>query len=101
TSFHHFAHSAFLFPAWRCECIPAIQRAAAAAAVVVVVVVSLTRRQNRVRGLRTGSHSSGVEEYLRKKTWPPLLLPVLFQVLASGATDPAHNDSVLFGLIEQ
>ena len=34
----------------------------------VVVVITLTHRYNAVRGHRTGSNNSGVEDYLRRKT---------------------------------
>ena len=34
---------------------------------VVVVVLTLTHRHNAVRGHRTGSNNSGVEDYLRRK----------------------------------
>ena len=34
---------------------------------VVVVVLTLTHRYNAVRGNRTGSSNSGVEDYLRRK----------------------------------
>ena len=34
---------------------------------VVVVVLTLTRRYNAVRGHRTGSNNSGVEDYLTRK----------------------------------
>ena len=36
-------------------------------AIVVVVVLTLTHRLKAVRGHRTGSNSSGGEDYLRRK----------------------------------
>ena len=33
-----------------------------------IVVLTLTHRYNAVRGLRTGSNNSGVQDYLRRKT---------------------------------
>ena len=33
-----------------------------------IVVLTLTHRYNAVRGHRTGSNSSGAENYLRRKT---------------------------------
>ena len=34
----------------------------------VVAVLTIRRRDNEVRGHRTGSKNSGVEEYLRRET---------------------------------